>query len=456
MRSPNDPATQGSVLLTAKQHVKRYENVGLNCSSDTIPLGKTANLEVNGKSFTAITLLSTGECFSSILRNQCTPDVCACSSRGLWFSHIYDVVQHVGRINITCSMILKEHGSSSDSVQVNVIDFTGPTLSTDPELPFRADIKAYFIFIMNDINMNHDGNICRCCINVDGITAKSEISVSIISTPIIQSTEIVTCNSSAVNLSCIIKTGLPSYGFNLWTHSVKCYQEAGEYTCNAWNTHGETSLVVNKNISLQVNTSPVIISMAVFPGRKTTLSASIYSSTEIIPVWQQLNETIVNSTDLMQTLERRNIKISVYNKSIECHGYVANLSISSSLNVEYVLFVRNAFGETKLFFDTDELITQDLDSTASFDLRVLIFSIVALGIFIFTATGAVIMSKGTKHPHVIHIIGPHERCPSIPIYHSAPASGNTPNVYDLPNPGYLEVIDDASSYISTNHYAEID
>lgn len=95
-------------------------------------------------------------------------------------------------------------------------------------------------------------------------------------TLIIQSTEIVTCNSSAVNLSCIIKTGLPSYGFNLWTHSVNgihirtlngsingmesvlevetcSYQEAGEYTCNAWNTHGETSLVVNKNISLQVN-----------------------------------------------------------------------------------------------------------------------------------------------------------------------------------------------------------
>ncbi|XP_071149230.1 uncharacterized protein [Mytilus edulis] len=413
-------------------------------------------------------------------------------------------------------MILKEHGSSSDSVQVNVIDFTGPTLSTDPELPFRTDIKASFICmtdtlstniqfkweclgnnetmsvkagllnstkyssaIMNDINMNHDGNICRCFINVDGITAKSEISVSIISTPIIQSTEIVTCNSSAVNLSCIIKTGLPSYGFNLWTHSVNgihirtlngsmngresilevetcSYQEAGEYTCNAWNAHGETSLVVNKNISLQVNTSPVIISMAVFPGRKTILSASIYSSTEIIPVWQQSNETIVNSTDLMQTLDRRNIKISVYNKSIECDGYIANLSISSSLNMEYVLFVRNAFGETKLLFDTDELITQDLDSTASFDLRVLVLSIVALGIFIFTATGAVIMSKGTKHPNVIHIIGPHERCPSIPIYHSAPASGNTPNVYDLPNPGYLEVIDDASSCISTDHYAEIE
>ncbi|CAG2217650.1 unnamed protein product [Mytilus edulis] len=366
--------SQGSVLLSAKRHVKRYENVVLNCSSDTIPLGKTANLEVNGKSFTAITLLSTGECFSSILRNQCTPDVCACSSRGVWFSHIYDVVQHVGRINITCSMILKVHGSSSDSVRVNVIDFTGPTLRTDPELPFKAGTTASFIcltdtlstniqfkweclgnnetmsvkagllnstkyssVIMNDINMNHDGNICRCCINVDGITAESEISVSIISTPIIQSTEIVTCNSSAVNLSCIIKTGLPLYGFNLWTHSVNgiqirtlngsmnmmngkesilevetcSFQEAGEYTCNAWNTHGGTSLVVNKNISLQVN-------------------------------------------------------------------------------------------------------------------------------------------------NVIHIIGPHERCPSIPIYHSAPASGNTPNVYDLPNPGYLEVIDDASSYISTNHYAEID
>lgn len=59
-------------------------------------------------------------------------------------------------------------------------------------------------------------------------------------------------------------------------------------------------------------------------------------------------------------------------------------------------------------------------------------------------------------------------------YHSAPAFVNTPNVYDIPDSGYLEVIDDqyeldnyqdteskgeeydAASNFSSNHYEEID
>lgn len=93
--------------------------------------------------------------------------------------------------------------------------------------------------------------------------------------PIIQSAEIVTCNSSSVTLTCVIKTGLPLYGFNQWRHFFNgkfirtlngsvddmesvlevetcSYQNAGEYICTAWNEYGGSMLVANKNISFIV------------------------------------------------------------------------------------------------------------------------------------------------------------------------------------------------------------
>lgn len=101
----------------------------------------------------------------------------------------------------------------------------------------------------------------------------------------------------------------------------------------------------------------MIVTWDVFGGRQTTLSAIFYSSTEVFTLWRLLNKTIPNSTEQMQTLERRKIEILVYNTSIECEGYIANLTIRSPFRVGYVLLVRNTFGESKNVFDTVELFT---------------------------------------------------------------------------------------------------
>ncbi|XP_052080109.1 titin-like isoform X2 [Mytilus californianus] len=277
--------------------------------------------------------------------------------------------------------------------------------------------------------------------------------------PIIKSEETVTCNNSSVTLSCNIDTGLPVYGFNPWIHyfngtivrslngSVQemkstlevetcSYQNAGAYMCAAWNKYGDTTLVANKTIVLVVNASPVIISSSVIRGQQT-LSATFYSTTEVLLTWQQSNQTLTNSTDRLQTLDRKKIELILYNKSIECDGFIANLSIRSSLVGEYVLLITNTFGETRLFFDVNELGTQAL--TTSYDLRIVVFSIIAIGIFILSTAGTVIVSKGIRRKNVIHIIGPHERCPTIPIYHTAPAFDTTPNVYAIPETGYQQV-----------------
>ncbi|XP_052080110.1 titin-like isoform X3 [Mytilus californianus] len=784
---------QSFVKLSGNQHVKRFGNVRLNCSSNNTPIANTASIQIDGKSYTTITLKG-DDCFSSILGKKCTPDVCECSNRGLWYSHTYKIVQHVGVVNFICLMTFKANGLLSDSISVKIIDFTGPSITTEPGLPFPSGSNVAFTCMVDTLSTNitfewdclgkrepqsrsffgskstkyssvitrniqliHDGETCRCCINVDGIRGNSEISLAIsrkpiidiskaatcesystitlycvihtgfplfgfnnwihsrhgtlirhlegekmhtmsilkfnscsrddtgdytceaynryegnltfanktvslivygppiiksektvtcynssvtlscnidtvlpvygfnpwihyfngtfvrslngsvqemksilevdtcsyynageymcaawnkygdtalvanktivlvvnaspviissgvireqqtilsatfysttevlltwrqsnqtltnstdrlqmldrktielilynkniecdgyianlsirsslvgeyvlliqntfgttrlfyevnkLSTqgpPIIKSEETVTCNNSSVTLSCNIDTGLPVYGFNPWIHyfngtivrslngSVQemkstlevetcSYQNAGAYMCAAWNKYGDTTLVANKTIVLVVNASPVIISSSVIRGQQT-LSATFYSTTEVLLTWQQSNQTLTNSTDRLQTLDRKKIELILYNKSIECDGFIANLSIRSSLVGEYVLLITNTFGETRLFFDVNELGTQAL--TTSYDLRIVVFSIIAIGIFILSTAGTVIVSKGIRRKNVIHIIGPHERCPTIPIYHTAPAFDTTPNVYAIPETGYQQV-----------------
>ncbi|XP_052080246.1 sialoadhesin-like isoform X2 [Mytilus californianus] len=286
--------------------------------------------------------------------------------------------------------------------------------------------------------------------------ANKTVSLIVYGPPIIKSEETVTCNNASVTLSCTIKTVLPVYGFNPWIHYFNgayirrlngsvlerksilevetcSYQNAGEYICTAWNKYGDTTLVANKTIDLVVNASPVIISSDVIREQQTTLSATFYSSSEMVLTWEQSNQTLTKSTDWLQTLDRNKIELILYNKSIECDGYTANLSIRSSLVGEYVLLLQNTFGETRLFFEVNKLSTQAL--TASFDLRTVVFCIIAIGIFLLSTAGTVIMSKGMRRKNVIHIIGPHERCPTIPIYHTAPALNNTQNVYAIPETG---------------------
>lgn len=96
------------------------------------------------------------------------------------------------------------------------LDFLGPTIATEPGLPFRSGSNVVFTcmvetlskkitfeweclgkvepesrrvslfnstkhssVIMRNIHLIHDGKTCRCCINVDGISGNYEISLVI-------------------------------------------------------------------------------------------------------------------------------------------------------------------------------------------------------------------------------------------------------------------------------------
>lgn len=102
----------------------------------------------------------------------------------------------------------------------------------------------------------------------------------------------------------------------------------------------------------------MIVSSGVIREQQTTLFATVYSSTAVLLTWQQSNLTLTNSTDWLQTLDRKKMEIIIYNRSIECDGYAANLSTRSNFVGEYVLHIQNTVGETRLFFDVNELVTQ--------------------------------------------------------------------------------------------------
>lgn len=102
----------------------------------------------------------------------------------------------------------------------------------------------------------------------------------------------------------------------------------------------------------------MIISKDVISEQQTVLSATFYSTTDVHITWEHSNQTLTNSTDWLQTLDRNTIELILYNRSIKCDGYAANLSIRSSLDGEYVLLLRNTFGESRLSFEVKKISTQ--------------------------------------------------------------------------------------------------
>lgn len=100
--------------------VKRYDKLHLNCSTDTVPVGNAADIKVNEKSFTIVTL-SNDKCYSTVLGKECVPDICECSTNGLWFTHVYQANESEGFVDFKCSMTFGSHGPLFDHFQLRII-----------------------------------------------------------------------------------------------------------------------------------------------------------------------------------------------------------------------------------------------------------------------------------------------------------------------------------------------
>lgn len=94
--------------------------------------------------------------------------------------------------------------------------------------------------------------------------------------PIVKTEKTIHCNSSSIaTLTCQIRTEQQAYGFHSWIHSFNgvrvrtlngttaskesilkidsCrYDDAGEYTCIAWNMYDETKYTANASVNMIV------------------------------------------------------------------------------------------------------------------------------------------------------------------------------------------------------------
>lgn len=100
--------------------MKRYSNLYINCSSETIPSRKAADIQINGISYTSLAWLN-GECYSRDIGKTCSSNICNCSGGGTWFSYMYRVVQPEGNLSISCSMSFGKAGLITDSIIVRII-----------------------------------------------------------------------------------------------------------------------------------------------------------------------------------------------------------------------------------------------------------------------------------------------------------------------------------------------
>lgn len=70
-----------------------------------------------------------------------------------------------------------------------------------------------------------------------------------------------------------------------------------------------------------------------------------------------MNESLINSTQLFQTVDRITIDVKFYNETIKCDGYMANLSISLPSGT-YKLVLQNDYGESKYYFGQDMIMSK--------------------------------------------------------------------------------------------------
>ncbi|CAC5404506.1 unnamed protein product [Mytilus coruscus] len=251
-----------------------------------MPIGNSIEINANQQSFT-IRLLQ-DKCFSSAIGGQCAPKFCHCSARGIWYSHIYQANHSEGQLEVTCSMVFKSTGILSDSIQVKIIE--------------------------NSIVYSNEAMSCN--------------------------------NTSQIDMSCTLSTGLPVYGFGMWIHSV----HGRALRVLKGKVKDDQSILMLTNCSYQDAGPPVIVSAnKLRQTQNIILTVRFCSSVETTALWS-VDKSVINSAGITKTLRNRIIPLQMCNKTINCEGYIANLSINSGNAGLYVLCLQNDFGETRQEF----------------------------------------------------------------------------------------------------------
>ncbi|CAC5359463.1 unnamed protein product [Mytilus coruscus] len=441
------------VKINGPRYTRKYDYVHFNCSADYQPLGNAAEILINSKTFTHMRS-SNGKCFSATIGRICSGDICNCSVDGTWFYHKYKVIDEK-HFKISCLMKFDRGRNVSDSIDINVIDLIGPDITSSSTLPFvigtveqlscrvKTKIKSINIkwncvnsypaleklienihlsTITFAVRLSYQNSNCTCTVSYKDFSATHFLLLEVKALPVLKLENQTICNTSlSVSFSCTITNDVSHSRFSKWIHSVNgvairlldglinngtstiainscSYQDIGVYTCVVLNDSYANNTLVSKNVSLKVIGPPVIVSSRVIRDIKVVLVVQFVSSSDVTQRWSFMSQPIEDLHDYNVTIGKKEIMLEMYEQRIIFDGYKSSLTMSKFVSGVYVVALQNDFGQTVEKFNVQ--------------------------------TG-----------HVIHIIGPNEHSPSIPIYHSAPESDNSRHIYDQTIPQYLEVIE---------------
>lgn len=110
---------QQVVNLDGEKIVKRFEKIHINCSSNTTPIINAADIYL-GEAYYNIRYYD-GMCFSTAMTNSNPPDLCQCSTKGLWYSHSFNITQPDGFTYVKCSMLFSLQEIYSDTIKIRIV-----------------------------------------------------------------------------------------------------------------------------------------------------------------------------------------------------------------------------------------------------------------------------------------------------------------------------------------------
>lgn len=99
----------------------------------------------------------------------------------------------------------------------------------------------------------------------------------------------------------------------------------------------------------------MVTSATQFQEQNVTLSVQFYSPSDATAIWSQLGTSIRNSTKMTPSIRRILVPIQIFNATLKCEGYMANLTVHSEIISTLVVCVKNDFGETRQTFRVDSL-----------------------------------------------------------------------------------------------------
>ncbi|VDI47658.1 Hypothetical predicted protein [Mytilus galloprovincialis] len=306
-----DITTQVNVDLQGPLYARSGDTIWVNCSSNTVPAGESAEFLLDGETINSLRRHNNG-CYSASTSKECTRDICQCSENGKTYGIRINMNHQKPDVNveIVCSMKFKTGRTFylNDSISINVLDITNPKISPvgSPlvsgtninlscslittldiqmhwdclnltSLQFEQRKATYTATFFLHLRSRFNGRKCTCVARFKQITTSSTITLNISSPPLITISNPTECNvTSNIMLFCALSGDLQTYGFYLWTHKMNghfirhlkgnvnkvtstllisscSFEDSGEYICSAWNQIGNEKYESNKTTTITVN-----------------------------------------------------------------------------------------------------------------------------------------------------------------------------------------------------------